>query len=563
MSTQVSLDKIPAGQLLRPLDERHVARLMASIEKLGFLDNFPIGLSHDGDLYDGSHRAEAARRLKFETVPVTVATANGKSSVRLALESNAANETSKPTTFIDLAETIWRLIGTGQTQQQVADDLGWTKQRLNQFASLQSIDAKAWQIVSTTVRDFGGQPSEEAVDRSSTTVDFSERLLRVLVPLTAEARAPSLSLTYAAMSESEREAAWAAAHQPEVEGEATHISVLRSIIVQAMTQQCELCRMLARGKDNKGHKFGKADFTLRAWKYRARNALERIGWEMICSAIPEGDERNGYIDDFDKQIEKPIFVEEYFSAVKDKKATDETQQARNEFWRTLVEGDGKLRPGPKLEILVKAYIAAYEDLMKARVIVGDFREVGDQIDDGSIDAIVTDPPYAKEFIGLFEPLAALAIRVLKPGGSCLVLCGQSYLPEYLDALRKHLDYHWAIGVHMPGGQAVQQHERGINIFWKPALWFTKGPMKSAGVSDFIRTDVNNNDKRFHPWGQSEQLIRGLIERCSMPGHVILDPMMGAGTTGVVCRCLNRDFVGIEIDEDKAKQAQERIAETSK
>jgi hypothetical protein len=89
-------------------------------------------------------------------------------------------------------------------------------------------------------------------------VAFTERLLRVLVPLSAEARAPSWLPTYAAMAKSERETARAAARLPKVEGEPTHVASLRDLIANAASQQCELCRFLARGKNNKGNPFGKA-----------------------------------------------------------------------------------------------------------------------------------------------------------------------------------------------------------------------------------------------------------------------------------------------------------------
>jgi hypothetical protein len=106
-----------------------------------------------------------------------------------------------------LAETIWRLIGTGQTQQAVADELGWSRDRVAKFAALQTIDQNAWAIVTANIRDSMCRP-ESDVTTDVTPVTFSENLLRVLVPLSAELRVPSLSPTYAAMSESERDAAW-------------------------------------------------------------------------------------------------------------------------------------------------------------------------------------------------------------------------------------------------------------------------------------------------------------------------------------------------------------------
>ena len=48
---------------------------------------------------------------------------------------------------------------------------------------------------------------------------------------------------------------------------------------------------------------------------------------------------------------------------------------------------------------------------------GDFRDVSKDIPDNSVDLIFTDPPYSKEYLPLYEELAKLAIRILKPGGS--------------------------------------------------------------------------------------------------------------------------------------------------
>lgn len=47
------------------------------------------------------------------------------------------------------------------------------------------------------------------------------------------------------------------------------------------------------------------------------------------------------------------------------------------------------------------------------------------------------------------------------------------------------------------------------------------------------------------------------------GDVVIDPFMGAGSTGVACKKLGRDFIGIEIDEKYFKIAEERINEVDK
>jgi 16S rRNA G966 N2-methylase RsmD len=168
----------------------------------------------------------------------------------------------------------------------------------------------------------------------------------------------------------------------------------------------------------------------------------------------------------------------------------------------------------------------------ARLLVGDLLDVGTEIDDESVDVIITDPPYPREYLPVYQKLADLAERVLRPGGSCVVMVGQSYLPEIMDALRSRLNYQWTLAYLTPGGQATQIHTRNVNTFWKPLLWFVKGSYEGRWIGDVTRSEVNDNDKRFHHWGQSESGMRDVIERLSEPGDTVLDPFCGGGTTGV-------------------------------
>ncbi|MGL4593132.1 MAG: hypothetical protein ACRCUY_00215, partial [Thermoguttaceae bacterium] len=98
----------------------------------------------------------------------------------------------------------------------------------------------------------------------------------------------------------------------------------------------------------------------------------------------------------------------------------------------------------------------------------------EQIETESVDWIITDPPYPKEYGPVYGHLAELAQHALKPGGSLLCMVGQSYLPDIVRILAEKLDYHWTLAYWTPGGQATQLWERKVNTFWKPILWFTKG-----------------------------------------------------------------------------------------
>jgi DNA modification methylase len=183
-----------------------------------------------------------------------------------------------------------------------------------------------------------------------------------------------------------------------------------------------------------------------------------------------------------------------------------------------------------------------------------------QIENDSIDVIITDPPYPKEYLPLYEILAKEASRVLKPGGSLIVMTGQSYLPEILSLMTPHIRYHWTVSYLTPGGQSAQIWHRKVNTFWKPLLWFVKGEYSGGWIGDVTKSAVNDNDKRFHNWGQSESGMVDIVERFSMPGQTILDPFLGGGTTAVVAVKLGRYFIGIDQDPAAIQTTALRLAE---
>jgi site-specific DNA-methyltransferase (adenine-specific) len=196
---------------------------------------------------------------------------------------------------------------------------------------------------------------------------------------------------------------------------------------------------------------------------------------------------------------------------------------------------------------------------RCRLFVADVAGMADRLAPGSVDCIVTDPPYPRQFLPVYADLARTAAHVLKPGGSCLVMVGQSYLPEIIAAMTPHLRYHWTVAYLTPGGQATQLWDRKVNTFWKPVLWFVNGDHAGDWVGDVVRSSPNDNDKRFHHWGQSESGMADLLRRFTAAGQTILDPFLGGGTTGVVALDLGRMFVGADIDGKAVETAQARLA----
>jgi hypothetical protein len=169
------------------------------------------------------------------------------------------------------------------------------------------------------------------------------------------------------------------------------------------------------------------------------------------------------------------------------------------------------------------------------------------------DAVITDPPYPYEFLPVFTELA----EGCKAAGVPLVavMSGQSYLPEVMRRLSEHLRYRWTLAYMTPGGQAVQQWKAKVNTAWKPVLLFGDAV---EWFGDVATSKPNDNDKRFHGWGQSESGMADLIERLTKPGQLICDPFLGGGTTAVVCLALGRRFVGCDIDPAHVQQSLDRV-----
>lgn len=209
----------------------------------------------------------------------------------------------------------------------------------------------------------------------------------------------------------------------------------------------------------------------------------------------------------------------------------------------------------------KAYTLANEipeGMMK--LFNGDIRDGLPAIPDNSVDYIITDPPYPAEYIPLYGSLSRLAARVLKPGGSMIVMCGQSYLPDVINQLCTAMKYHWCMVYETPGGQSPQLFHKRVNTFWKPLLWFTKGDYAGDYIGDVLKGPPNDNDKRFHEWGQSLGGMQDIVQRFTNPGDTILDPFLGGGTTGVAAVIMGRKFIGADIEQKNIEISDQRIKE---
>ena len=236
-----------------------------------------------------------------------------------------------------------------------------------------------------------------------------------------------------------------------------------------------------------------------------------------------------------------------------------------------------------------------------KLILGDCLDELPKIFDKNIDLILTDPPYGTtqckwDSVIPFEPMWNQLKRVIKDNG-CIALFGSEPFSSYLRTSNiKWFKYDWVwnkvrpVGVHVCKYRPMSKNEN-ISIFGKGKITFypqmidrkklRKGS-KEYGRTNIIGGKLGNkkikiytkkypttilefsnasNKGRIHPTQKPVALLEYLIKTYTNENDTVLDFTMGSGSTGVACKNINRNFIGIEKDKEYFKIAKERIEST--
>lgn len=231
--------------------------------------------------------------------------------------------------------------------------------------------------------------------------------------------------------------------------------------------------------------------------------------------------------------------------------------------------------------------------MRWQVIEGDCLAVLPTLEAGSVDAIVTDPPYCSGafseaargaaigqglrsetlrrdgwFIAdnmgtagiafLLRSVGFHATRLLKTSGSMLVFCDWRMVSNLAPAiesagLRMQNLIVWDKGAAGLGCGFRSQHEI--------ILHFTNGSPKyhDAATGNVVKAGRIRPDEREHQTQKPVSLLRKLLAVVTPPDGVVVDPFAGSGSTGVACLDAGFRFIGIERDAGYCEIARRRIA----
>lgn len=212
---------------------------------------------------------------------------------------------------------------------------------------------------------------------------------------------------------------------------------------------------------------------------------------------------------------------------------------------------------------------------------GDCLERMKEIPDGSVDLVLTDPPYNIARQNNFHTMGRAGIdfgewdkgadiltyikdvsRVLDKNGSFVVFNDWKNLGDIVKfAETCGFETKDMLRLEKSNPMPRNRDRRYITDF-ECAIWFTKKGAKWI----FNRQDekyqrpkfVHSIDKGLHPTQKSLRLMEELVKIHTNCGQVVLDCFMGSGTTGVACANTGRRFIGIEMDENYFNIAKQRI-----
>lgn len=217
----------------------------------------------------------------------------------------------------------------------------------------------------------------------------------------------------------------------------------------------------------------------------------------------------------------------------------------------------------------------------------DCLEVMKNIPNNSIDLIVTDPPYKitsrgcsgtmggywkneKAKKGIIFDYNSISCkdylpqfyRILKDKTICYVMCNNVNLREILNiGIECGFNFVKCL-IWQKGNKICGRYYMGC---YEYIILFRKGgdrPINKCGTPDILSIPIkklkDKNGKNLHDTEKPIELMKILIENSSNEKEIVLDPFMGIGGVGVACKNLNRNFIGIEIDDKYFRIAEERI-----
>lgn len=205
-----------------------------------------------------------------------------------------------------------------------------------------------------------------------------------------------------------------------------------------------------------------------------------------------------------------------------------------------------------------------------------------QLDDNSVDLVVTDPPYrlhAKSSGGLhknrqwlqkihdnnldnFEPQKYLEIMIKKIKiVNMYIFCSKNLLKEYIEFADVN-HFNWDILIMSKRNPIPTKNNKYLSdveycMFMRESGAYFNSNLDYSKYFKVKPITVTKNT--FHPAEKPLNFIKDIIQVSSRENDLILDPFIGSGTTAVACKQLNRNFIGFDNKLEYVEVANKRIS----
>ena len=217
--------------------------------------------------------------------------------------------------------------------------------------------------------------------------------------------------------------------------------------------------------------------------------------------------------------------------------------------------------------------------MSYKLYQGDCLEIMGGIKDKSVDLIVTDPPYLMDYQSnrrkkedrfdkikndkgnymLIQDYLEECHRIMKDNTAIYCFCSWHNIDFFKNEFEKHFKLKnilvWNKNNHGTGdlkGSYAPKHEF--------ILFGHKGRtlLREKRIADVIDCPKISSNKLTHPTEKPQDLLEIFIRQSSDVGSIIFDGFMGTGSCGIAAKKLNRNFIGIELDEKYFNIAKDRL-----
>lgn len=214
--------------------------------------------------------------------------------------------------------------------------------------------------------------------------------------------------------------------------------------------------------------------------------------------------------------------------------------------------------------------------------------IDNKIEDGSVNCIVTDPPYGVNFrsrmaktgegkkwvkeVANDDDLGA-ALELFHEVMDCMrskmadqcevyVFTRWDIVDVWMNAIRSTPDLQYKmLLVWSKGSPGMGDIDSNWGCGHELILYAKKGrrelPYRRSSILTFEKVMPVN---AIHPTEKPVPLLETLIEMSTSPGELVVDPFSGSGSTSVAAQNLGRDSIAFELDEDHYKRSLERLSQ---